>query len=211
MMMTKAFIFFNGVFDKNPDFYSSLGIKSENLFCADGGANFAKFLNIPPCEVWGDFDSLDSEVFSWLKSNKTILKQFDKDKDFTDGELLIQYVTSLNYDKIYVIGGCGGRTDHFLTNLNLLFKYKNLIFKSEFEEIFSIENIYEFKKLKNFCVSFIPFSDKVTNLSLEGFKYPLKNYTLYRGDSLCMSNIITSDLAKVRFEDGKLITIINFN
>ncbi|WP_438529525.1 thiamine diphosphokinase [Cetobacterium sp.] len=209
--MTKAFIFLNGDFPNCEDFYNNLNINTEHLFCADGGAKKALELNYIPKEVWGDFDSLDQISLDLLKSNNVIIKKFNKDKDFTDGELLISYVTSLNYDEIYVVGGLGGRIDHMLTNINLIFKYKNIIFIDRFEKLFLVTPNFGLKNNLNKRISFIPFSDAIENLTLEGFFYPLKNHTLKRGDSTCLSNIITSNEAFISFSSGKLLGALSLD
>lgn len=210
--MTKkiAYVFLNGEFSKNLEFYKSLNIEKENLFCADGGVKKARELNIIPKEVWGDFDSLDEKDMEWLEENKVKLVKFEKEKDFTDGELLLEYLSSQEYEKIYILGGVGGRIDHMLTNINLLFKYPNLIFKEENEEFFRIFSGDILENLQGKTVSFIPFSDEVKDLTLIGFKYPLKNHILKRGDSTCISNIIFERKGKILFSSGKLICSINF-
>lgn len=210
MTNNDAYIFLNGTFTKNLEFYNSLNINKNNIFCADGGAKKAIELNIAPTEVWGDFDSLTSEEINWLKKKNVKLVTFNVEKDFTDGELLIQYVSSLNFNKIYVIGGIGGRLDHELTNINLMFKYKNIIFKEEKEELFSISKEFTLNNLKGCTVSFIPFSDYVTDLTLKGFKYPLNNHILYRGDSTCMSNILIENTGEIFFSSGKLLCSLNY-
>ncbi len=210
-MMTKAFIFLNGEFPKKKSFYDSLNISENSLFCADGGAKKAIELNIKPQEVWGDFDSLDEKYIQWLIDRFVKLKKFNKNKNFTDGELLIEYVSSLNFDEIYIIGGLGGRIDHSLTNINLIFKYNKLIFINEFEKLFLVKNNQHFNFLKGKTISFIPFSDEVFELTLEGFEYPLFKHHLKRGDSICISNIITSEKAIVNFSSGKLLGTLSLD
>lgn len=209
--MTKAFIFLNGTFPEDDKFYKKLNIDSNHFYCADGGAKKAIELNIIPKEVWGDFDSLDETNLQILKEKNVIIKKFNKDKDFTDGELLISYVSSLNYNEIIIIGGFGGRMDHTLTNINLVFKYPNIVFVSELEKLFVINNNFKIKNKIGKTISFIPFSDTVEELTLNGFLYPLKNHTLKRGDSTCISNIVTSESANIEFKDGKLIATISLD
>ncbi|WP_300329662.1 thiamine diphosphokinase [Fusobacterium sp.] len=203
-----AFIFFNGVMDwKNP-FYKNLLKDQKNIFCADGGTKYAFDMGIIPLEIWGDLDSLDSKYIKKAENLNIKILKFNPDKDFTDGELLVKSLSEKNFEKIYILGGLGGRTDHFLTNLNLVFKYDNLIFIDEKESIFRVTNNFSIKNKKNHTISFIPMSDEVSNLSLSGFKYPLDNYNLKLGESLCNSNIITSDLATINFSSGKLLGVI---
>lgn len=209
--MTKAFIFLNGEFSDSKDFYESLNIDNKHLYCADGGSKKALELGYIPKEVWGDFDSLDSKSFETLKSQNVTLKIFNKDKDFTDGELLISYVSSLNYDKIIVVGGFGGRIDHTLTNINLIFKYPKLTFVSEIEELFFVPQTFEINNKIGRTISFIPFSDNITNLTLKGFRYPLDKHILNRGDSTCLSNIIAEQKAFISYSEGKLLGSITLD
>ena len=207
--MKIAYVFFNGQLEGSKEFYTKLiNEKKGDIYCADGGAIHLETLGILPLEIWGDLDSVTKEIIEKYRNNKVRIKKFPKDKDYTDGELILQHISKLNYDEIIVIGGLGGRIDHLLTNLNLIFKFKNLKFVTEKEKIFSIEKKAELIELKGKTISFVPFSEKVEGLTLEGFKYPLNKYTLHQGDSICMSNIAIEDICKVTFDTGKLMGIV---
>ena len=207
--MKIAYVFFNGQLEGSREFYIKLiNEKKGDIYCADGGANHLEALGIFPLEIWGDLDSVTKEIIEKYRNNNVRIKKFPKDKDYTDGELILQHISKLNYDEIIIIGGLGGRIDHLLTNLNLIFKFKNLKFVTEKERIFSIEKKAELTGLRGKTISFVPFSEKVEGLTLEGFKYPLNKYILHQGDSICMSNIAVDDICKVTFDTGKLMGII---
>ena len=61
---------------------------------------------------------------------------------------------------------------------------------------------------KNWTVSFIPLTPKVTNVTIEGCQYPLKNYDLEWGYSLTVSNIIIEDKAIFTFDEGEIVVIL---
>lgn len=206
--MNTAFIFLNGIMDSKNPFYKNLLKDEKNIFCADGGLKYALDLNIFPLEVWGDFDSIDDSLLEKAKKNGSKIVSFDKRKDFTDGELIISEISKRNFEKIIVLGGLGGRTDHLLTNLNLLFKFENVFFVDEKETIFKVDYHTEIKNEKGKTISFIPMSDTVEGLTLKGFEYPANNFTVKRGDSLCTSNVVKDNTATVNFNIGKLIGII---
>lgn len=207
--MRRAYVFFNGELLGSKEFYLTLLEGEEgDIYCADGGANLLEKLGIFPREIWGDLDSVSEEILQKYEEVGVGIKRFPKEKDFTDGELVLQYVTEKEYDKIVIIGGLGGRKDHELTNLNLIFKFKNLSFITEQEEIFEIEKDKVILFQKGKTISFVPFSEKVEGLTLKGVKYPLDKYTLHRGDSICMSNIIEEDRCEISFEKGKLLGIL---
>lgn len=207
--MRRAYVFFNGELLGSKEFYLTLLKREEgDIYCADGGANLLEKLGVFPREIWGDLDSVSEEILQKYEEVGIEIKRFPKEKDFTDGELVLQYVTEKEYDKIVIIGGLGGRKDHELTNLNLIFKFKKLSFITEQEEIFEIEKDKVILFQKGKTISFVPFSEKVEGLTLKGVKYPLDKYTLHRGDSICMSNIIEEDRCEISFEKGKLLGIL---
>ena len=207
--MKFAYIFFNGKLLGNVEYFKNFFMQNKgDIFCADGGANLCYELNLIPNEIWGDLDSIYKDILNFYEKKNVIIKKFPKDKDFTDSELILNYIKEKSYDKIYCIGAFGGDIDHELTNINLMFKYDNLFLLKENEMLFKVEREFEFKNLLNTKISFIPFSEEIKNLKLEGFKYNIENITLKKGDSLCMSNIIQSNSAKINFDEGKILCVI---
>lgn len=206
--MKIAYVFFNGDLNGSQDFFKNF-IKNNNgdIYVADGGANLLNKLDLIPLELWGDLDSIDEKILRHYKNNNVIIKIFPKEKDYTDGDIILDYIDKKNYDMVIVIGALGGRKDHELTNINLLFKYKNIRFLTEKETIFNIEKECLLEDMKNKIVSFIPMTDEVKNLTLKGFKYNLQNYNLKRGDSICMSNTVEENLSYISFEKGKLLGV----
>lgn len=203
-----AFIFLNGVMDNGSSFYKELLINENNIFCADGGLKHALEMGIFPLEVWGDFDSVSKSLVEIAEKSGSKIIEFDSRKDFTDGELILSEISKRGFDKIVVLGGLGGRTDHLLTNLNLLFKFENVFFVDEKETIFRVNKKTEIKKQKGKTISFIPMTDTVSEITLTGFEYPLDKHTLRRGDSICTSNIIKEEKAIIEFSRGKLLGVI---
>jgi len=206
MNRKKAYIFLSGEAGGSMEYYKNL-IEEEDIYCGDGGANFVEKLGLQPKEIWGDMDSVNSSILEKFEGMGTLIKKFSADKDFTDGELILEYVSSKDYDEIHVIGGFGGRIDHSLTNTNLLFKYKKVKFITEREEVFAIEERAELDYPSGTTVSFVPFTDEVVGVTLKGFKFPLDSYTLKRGESICMSNVVLQR-GRVVFKNGKLLCIV---
>ena len=127
-------------------------------------------------------------------------------KDFTDGELILNKITA-KYENVLVLGGLGGRTDHFITNLNLLEKYKNVTYEDENEIIFYVKKEMQIHGKKGKIISFIPLTP-INSLTLEGFLYPLDGINISRSSSLCMSNIINKEKVRIKYDKGSIIGII---
>lgn len=206
MKKKRAYVFLSGEAGGSVEYYKNL-VEGEDIYCGDGGANLVDEIGLYPKEIWGDMDSVREEILRKFIDRGTQVKRFSADKDFTDGELILEYVSSMDYDEIHVIGGFGGRIDHSLTNTNLLFKYRRLKFITEMEEVFAIESSTELDYPSGTTVSFVPFTDEVVELTLCGFKFPLEGYTLKRGESICMSNVILQR-GRVVFKSGKLLCVV---
>lgn len=206
-----AFVFFNGVMDSSSPYYKELLKNEKYIYCADGGLKYALEIGVVPLEIWGDLDSIEHTLVEKAVSLGSKVIEFEARKNFTDGELILSELVKKDFGKIVILGGLGGRSDHFLTNLNLLFKFENIVFTDEKEIIFKVDNRMEIKNHKDKTISFIPMSDIVEGITLIDFEYPLNNRTVSRGDSLCTSNILRSDNAIIEFKSGKLLGILELS
>ncbi|MNP55870.1 Thiamine pyrophosphokinase [compost metagenome] len=56
-------------------------------------------------------------------------------------------------------------------------------------------------------VSLLPLTVEVTGITLDGFVYPLDNATLKLGQSLGISNKLSSDIGRVTVKSGSLLII----
>ena len=209
--MKIAYLFLNGELKGNKKFYLDFIENNKgDIYCADGGANICYELDLIPKEIYGDLDSIQNKVKEFYQEKNVKFIKFNIEKDYTDTELVLNEIEN-KYDAIYCIAGLGGSIDHELTNINLLAKYGNLIFISEKEKIFKLNNDYEFNSMINRKVSFVIFSDEVKGLSLQGFKYDIKNLDIKKGESRCISNIITENKAKLLIKSGSLLCVIKEN
>ena len=193
--------------------------KNAFLIAADRGLEALVSLGLRPNAVIGDFDSASKEtidqVNSFEKEVDITVIRLNPVKDDTDTEAAVRFALENNKEPgdIYILGGTGSRVDHILGNISVLgigrqFGKKIILL----DENNKIELLFEGRKLKKHdafgdFVSLVPFSDKVTGLTLKGFKYPLKNATLCGFNSLGISNEIVSDIAEISFDSGILIMV----
>ena len=92
------------------------------VICADAGIEHAERWGITPHLVVGDLDSATGDVEGWCLENGIELMRFPVEKDKTDVELAIDVAVSRQVTQITLVGGCGGgRIDHSLANLDLLY------------------------------------------------------------------------------------------
>jgi len=200
---------------------------SENKFdtvtCADAGLDAAEKLGISTNFLIGDFDSIKKETLSEFMEKDSLRQdgkryiQLPKEKDYTDMHLVLEWAVAKKPSEIIILGATGGRLDHFIANLNILMlPLDNNIpayIIDEYNKICLINNEYRINRqdLWGKYISIYPFTEKVTGVSLKGFKYPLNDRTIQTGTdgSLTTSNEMAEDAeeAIISFGEGVLIVV----
>ena len=184
------------------------------IICADGGANHAYKMNITPNYIIGDSDSINKEVIDFYKKQNILFEEFPSKKNETDSELCILLSKSLNASKIDLFGTLGGRIDHTLANINLLYyiREQEIIPRiiSEQEEIYIATNeCVKIKGKEKDIISIIPIKGDVKGITLENLEYPLNNYDMNYSTPLGISNIMLSEECKIAVKKGSLLIIRN--
>ncbi|MGG1398343.1 thiamine diphosphokinase [Bacillus salipaludis] len=171
--------------------------------------------NITPEIAFGDFDSVTPEELVFIESKVNHLNRFKPEKNETDMELALDWALKQNPVKIRLFGATGGRLDHLFANVQLLLH--SLLQKNQ-TSVYIIDRLNEVwvkgpgkfkieKRSDKKYISFIPATPNVKNLTLEGFKYPLKNRHISLGSTLCISNELNSEYGTFSFTEGILIVI----
>ena len=208
--MKTAYIFLNGELPGNESYYIQTVKGCNAVFCADGGANHAFRLGRLPSLIIGDFDSISKEAERYFSKEHVRFERYPEQKDSSDTEILIDKAVNDGYNDIVIFGGFGGRIDHLMGNILLLEKYSDLGVsisitspKTEIRVIFSIHKILQENSIP---LSIFSLTD-CSEISLEGFAYPLKEKTIRRSSTLGLSNIINSDEAQITVHKGKVLMI----
>ena len=186
---------------------------ADTLICVDSGGNFLKDCNIIPNYLVGDFDSINKVSLEYFKNSECKILQYPKDKDFTDTELALELALKLNSDSIIFLGCTGTRIDHLFGNLGLL----RICLEERVEAYIKDDNnsiLLTDKPLKivgepGSTFSLQAFSEAVTNLTLEGSKYPLSNHKLRLGDPLTISNQFLNSEVNLEFSKGILMVLFS--
>lgn len=181
------------------------------VIAADSGLEHAKTLGLKVDYILGDYDSVHPELLEVYK-NDTEIVVYPKDKDFTDTHLAILSAINKGAENIDVIGATGSRMDHMLTNVSVcraaLDAMVNCCLYDAHNKIYLLDKKMTIEKEAQYgsYVSVIPMTEKVL-LSLSGFKYPLDNYELKQGLSICQSNEIKESEAVIDIKAGTGIVI----
>lgn len=186
----------------------------EQIICVDGGLKHAYELNLKVDYIVGDFDTIDHVIIRHYKDETSVpIREYNPVKDSTDTDIALSLALSAEPEAVYIVGGIGSRMDHTLGNIHILKKTlssnSNTYLINEHNRISMLSHSVVLEKRKMFgdYISFIPFTEKIENLTLKGFKYPLENCTMVNGESLGISNEIVDETAYVEFQKGILLMI----
>jgi thiamine pyrophosphokinase len=183
--------------------------KIDYIICADGGANKILDLGITPNVIVGDLDSVYKKLLIKYPNCEVI---HITDQHTTDLEKALKHAITLKPKNIYIFAAAGSRIDHTLTNLNMLkkfHKYANIELISNSAKLIYINKSTEFKLPNCSIVSLFPLG-LVKNVTLQGFKFPLKNEDLEFGVRDGQSNLTKGKKQRIMFERGELFVTINF-
>jgi thiamine pyrophosphokinase len=172
-------------------------------------------IGIQPEIAFGDFDSVTAAELSKIETEVKTLKRYKPEKDETDMEHALNWAMNQGAHTIRLFGATGGRLDHMQANIQLLVNPINSQSPSHIE-IIDKKNIiclkppgtYTLNKINNKkYISFLPVTQYVKGITLEGFKYPLTDCHISIGSTLCISNELRNHYGTFSFTEGILMIV----
>ena len=174
------------------------------VYCCDGAYKWAKG-KVRIDKNLGDFDSLEETPYPAPD------EIYPSEKNFTDGEIALHKLLENGVDGIEIYGGGGGREDHFLGNLQLLYAAlksgKPAAMYTDNTEIYAVSGKIRLGKYKTATFSVLPFGGTVHIMDYRGLKYDYPE-TLSYGECRGISNIVESADAYLEVK-GFALVIIN--
>jgi thiamine pyrophosphokinase len=177
------------------------------VVAADGGTDHALAAGLTPDLVVGD---LDSASLAALSADLPI-ERHPVAKDATDLALALHAALRLGAARIVVVGGAGGRVDHFLGQLLLLAAddYASAQVDGYFDEA-TVHVIRERRRLEGQSgelISLFAVQGSAVGVVTDGLVYPLRGETLTPGSSRGVSNEFAAAEATVALDEGVLLAV----
>lgn len=191
----------------NPVNYTLATLQDPHAYsigCEDG-AYFAYQNGLRLDRMMGDFDTLDPDKKSLLEKAGIPIETVPSEKDDTDTALAITAAIAMGATQIDVYGGLGDRFDHSYANL-LLSAQAPVTFYTETQRLWVLQP-GEYRLSDPYDVVSFFALETVLGLTLENFKYELKEYDLERFNPLGISN---EGNGTVRFASGLLAVMMTF-
>lgn len=188
--------------------------RPELMIVADRGLQWAEEMNLRPDIILGDYDSVPPEILEKYQGDRQIINmQYPAEKDYTDSHLAVITAMEQEATEICILGATGSRMDHMLTNLGLLYLCLQAGIPAELvnatNRIRLIRDTVTLRKDTQFgtYVSLLPYTERVTGITLTGFQYPLQDAELSLGLSRGVSNEIVAETATIQIRSGALFVI----
>jgi len=181
------------------------------VVAADSGIEHAEALGRDVDIAVGDFDSVGPEALERARRAGTRIERHPCDKDATDLELALEAALDARATRVTVVGGHGGRVDHFAANLLLLASPR--FAQLDLDAWFGTAHVHVVHRdalltgEPGELVSLLAVTGPATGVDSTGLRYPLEDATLLPGSTLGVSNELTTASAQVSVRSGVLLAI----
>lgn len=184
------------------------------LIAVDGGADYLWKMGLKANLYIGDFDSASEKVKSILKDREEIEKVvLPCEKDDTDTLAALKEAIKRGYEEFYIFGGCGGRIDHTVANLQCLLFLRRKGFKGYLqngvEKIWVLKNeSIEFCETQRGILSLFSMGEKAEGVFISGMKYGLENGVVTNDFPIGISNEFIGEKGCVKVTEGELLVVL---
>jgi thiamine pyrophosphokinase len=177
------------------------------VIAADSGFDHAHRLGIDVDLLVGDLDSISAPGLAAAKE----IEQHPTNKDSTDLAIALDAASKLRPSQVVVIGGAGGRIDHFLANAALLASSEyvglELTWLPGQAVIHVVRQGIDLSGSPGDLVSLLPYHGPALGVTTDGLRWPLRNADLSPGTSRGVSNQMVETRARVSLKEGVLLTV----
>lgn len=185
----------------------------ELVIAADAGADTAERLGTRPDLAVGDFDSIDPSTLVRLEAAGVPIEISPTAKDESDAELAIRAAIVRGADALTIVGGFGGRPDHFLANIGLL-----ALPELAGMPVQLVDGTTRLSLLRGpgrlilagrtgDLVSLVPLGSGVEGVTTDGLAWPLVDEPLPLGPARGLSNVRLGPEATVQVRAGLLLVV----
>ncbi|BAD88183.1 putative thiamin pyrophosphokinase 1 [Oryza sativa Japonica Group] len=218
-----------------PRFAPLLWDRARLRVCADGGANrvFDGMPELLPAEdpdqvrmrykpdvIKGDMDSIRPEVKEYYSNLGAEIVDESHDQDTTDLHKCVSFITrnppGSEESNLYilVLGALGGRFDHEMGNINVLYRFSNIriVLLSDDCSIFLLpkthsHEIHIERSIEGPHCGLIPMGSPSASTTTTGLRWNLDNTSMSYGGLISTSNIVEEETVRITSDSDLIWTI----
>jgi thiamine pyrophosphokinase len=178
---------------------------------ADSGVDHALALGLAITVAVGDFDSVTDAGLAAAGDAGARIERHPVAKDRTDLDLALVRALELGARRIVVVGGHGGRVDHFLANALLLGadRYAGAVIEARFgpARLHVVRHRITLAGAPGDLVSLLAVGGAAEGVTTTGLRYALHEETLEPASSRGVSNELAGPAASVALRRGTLLVV----
>jgi len=182
------------------------------VIAADSGLDHALALGVAVDVIVGDLDSAEPAAIDTAVAAGALVERHPEAKDATDLELALVAARTRGCARVVVVGGHGGRVDHFLANALLLAspEFADLQVEARLgdAQVFVVRREHEIHGEVGSLCTLLPLGGAASGVRTEGLRFPLCGETLEPGSTRGVSNEFLVPMARVSLDDGALLAIV---
>ena len=180
------------------------------VIAADSGLDHASHIGLEVDFLVGDMDSVDARQ---LDRHRGPVDLHPVDKDATDFELALDHALERpNIERIIVLGGRGGRIDHFLANAAVVASPKlercDIEWIAGSARITVVRHHVQLHGSPGQTVSLLAAGGDVVGITTAGLRWELSDEDLPFGSTRGVSNELARPFATVRVREGCLFAVV---
>lgn len=181
------------------------------VIAADSGLDRAAALGLAVDVAVGDFDSASTEALTAAAAAGCRIERHPAAKDHTDLELALLAARDAGATSVVVLGGSGGRLDHFVANALVL--ASDAFAGLEVDAVMGrahvsvVRDRRELRGRPGDLVTLLALGGPAEGVCTEGLRYPLAGDVLWPGSTRGVSNVMTVAVATVTLTGGCLLAI----
>jgi thiamine pyrophosphokinase len=161
--------------------------------------------------VIGDFDSVESAALDAAALSGAAVERHPEAKDQTDLDLALRAARRRGFTRVVVVGGYGGRADHFLANALLLgsadFVHLAITAYVGAARIIVVRSRADLDGRPGELCSLLAVGGPARAVRTTGLLYPLEGEDLLPGSSRGVSNQLIAPAAAVTIAAGTLLAV----
>lgn len=181
------------------------------VIAADSGLEHAQALGRRVDVVVGDLDSVQPAALDRARADGATIEQYPADKDATDLELALDAAVAAGATHVTVVGGHGGRLDHFLANVLLLgaerFRSTAVDAWIGAARVVVVRDTAELHGTVGSLCTLLAVGGPAEGVTTEALRFPLTDAVLLPGSSWGVSNELLAPTARVSLTRGTLLSV----
>lgn len=175
------------------------------VLAVDAGADACLAAGVVPALVVGDMDSAAPGTLDALAAKGARIDRHPAAKRDTDGALALSHVRDAD---VLFVGAFGGRADHALANLHLLVRASaRAVDEDAWTWCATPERPLALDRPAGTTLTVLPFGGRAEGVTLDGFRWPLRDATMETGDPYGVSNEALAPPQRVSVRHGTLVVI----